>query len=258
MKKIIIIFSFLAFFVLLVAAIFLFYKPDNNLVLGQDVENVNESKVENENVLTEIKDKNKEEEKSEIDEKDKTPEEISIKVPFLSQAPFQKWDALHEDACEEASLIMLKYFSDDKKMISKELAEKEIQDMVAFEKKNKYGISITLNELNEVARKYYNLKTGRVEKNITIDDIKKELSDGKPVIVGAAGKVLPNPNFKNGGPNYHMLVVVGYDKKGFITNDPGTRLGEGFKYTFEDLYKSIHDWDPKNILNGGKSYLVLD
>lgn len=183
---------------------------------------------------------------------------VLLKVPFMSQAPFAKWDALHEDACEEASLIMVKYFLDKKTIISKELGEKEIQNMMAFEKKNKYGISITLDELSEVANKYYDLKNGRVEKNISIQDIKKELSNGKPVIVGAAGKVLPNPNFKNGGPNYHMLVVVGYDEKGFITNDPGTRLGEGFRYSPDDLLKSIHDWDPKNILSGGKDYLVFD
>ena len=185
-------------------------------------------------------------------------ENVLLDVPFLSQAPFAKWDALHEDACEEASLIMVKYFLGKEKVISKEQGEKEIQDMVAFEKKNKYGLSITLDELNAMAGKYYNLKNGRVENNVTIQDIKKELSLGKPVIVGAAGKVLPNPNFKNGGPNYHMLVIIGYDEKGFITNDPGTRLGKSFRYSFDDLYKSIHDWNEKNILNGGKNYLVFD
>jgi len=183
---------------------------------------------------------------------------VLLNVPFLSQAPFAKWDALHEDACEEASSIMVKYFLDGTKTISKEQGEKEIQDLAAFEKKNKYGLSITLNELNEIASKYYNLKAGRVEKDITVEDIKKELSSGKPVIVGAAGKVLPNPNFKNGGPNYHMLVIIGYDEKGFITNDPGTRLGKGFRYSFDDLLKSIHDWNEKNILSGGRNYLVFD
>lgn len=192
------------------------------------------------------------------DEPQKLPEKILLEVPFLSQAPFQKWDALHEDACEEASLIMVKYFLENKKIISKEQGEKEIQNLISFENKNKYGPSITLEELNIIAGKFYELKSGRVEKNMTIDDIKKELALGKPVIAGAAGKVLPNPNFKNGGPNYHMLVIVGYDQNGFITNDPGTRLGENFRYTFNDLYNSIHDWNPKNILNGGKDYLVFD
>lgn len=247
--KITIVFLLLAVF----ASVFYYKKTSENAVLNKEA--ISEEILEKSDPEIVVE---KEFEKQEEFFEPILPDRVLLKVPFMSQAPFARWDALHEDACEEASLIMLKYFSDGKKSISKEQAEKEIQDMIAFEKKNKYGISITLDELSEVARKYYNLKTGRVEKNITIDDIKKELSDGKPVIVGAAGKVLPNPYFKNGGPNYHMLVVVGYDENGFITNDPGTRLGEGFRYAFEDLYKSIHDWDAKNILNGGKLYLVID
>jgi uncharacterized protein YvpB len=88
--------------------------------------------------------------------------------------------------------------------------------------------------------------------------IKDELANGRPVIVGAAGKILPNPNFRNGGPNYHMLVVIGYDKNGFITNDPGTRKGQDFRYSFSDLFNAIHNWESNNILNGLKEYLVFD
>ena len=153
---------------------------------------------------------------------------------------------------------MIRYFSQGKKIISKDEGEKEIQNMIKFEKENGYGPSITLQELSEAANELYKMKNGKVEKNINVEKIKKELAKGNPVIVGAAGKVLPNPNFKNGGPNYHMLVVKGYDEKGFITNDPGTRLGENFRYTFEDLQKSIHDWNPKNILDGEKNYLVFN
>ncbi len=250
-KKNILIISLL--FLALFAGIFYYKKTSNKAITSKKIINEEISEKSNPEIIIEEEIKKQEEFSEPV-----LPDSVLLKVPFMSQAPFAKWDALHEDACEEASLIMLKYFSDGKKTISKELAEEEIQNMIAFEKKNKYGISITLDELSEIARKYYNLKTGRVEKNITINDIKKELSDGKPVIVGAAGKVLPNPNFKNGGPIYHMLVVVGYDEKGFITNDPGTRLGEGFRYYFDDLLESIHDWDAKNILSGGKNYLVLD
>jgi uncharacterized protein YvpB len=186
------------------------------------------------------------------------PEKILLKVPFMSQAPFQKWDALHEDSCEEASLIMLADFIQKKEAGNTSQQEKEIQNLVAFEKKNGYKPSVTLEELNQIAEKYYKLDSGRTEKNVTIDDIKKELGLGHPIIVGAAGKVLPNPNFKNGGPNYHMLVIVGYDQNDFITNDPGTRKGESFRYTFDGLFNAIHDWNAKNILNGGKNYLVFD
>jgi hypothetical protein len=185
------------------------------------------------------------------------PNKTLINVPFLAQAPFGIWDPLHEDACEEASFIMEKHFL-DKTPLSASSGDQEIQKMIAYENKNGYGISITLEELNKIAKDYYNLSTGRVEKNITNDDIKKELAAGHPVIVGAAGKILPNPNFRNGGPNYHMLVVKGYDSSGFITDDPGTRKGEGFRYTYQALFNAIHDWDPNNIMNGQKNYLVFD
>lgn len=186
------------------------------------------------------------------------PGEVLIAVPFLSQAPFANWDPLHEDACEEASLIMLKYFLTGTKTVSKETGEEEIQALIKYEAENDFGLSITLTELNNLAKSYYGLDSGRVEIDITTEKIKEELRAGRPVIVGAAGKILDNPNFKNGGPIYHMLVIKGYDESGFITNDPGTRKGEGFRYTETNLFAAIHDWDENNILNGQKAYLVFD
>lgn len=186
------------------------------------------------------------------------PEKAALKVPFTTQAPLANWDALHEESCEEASLIMYYHFMNGTDIESPDTAEKEIQDLVAFEEKNGYAVDVTTTQLNEIASKYYGMKTGRVIKNATMDDIKREVASGRPVIVPAAGKMLDNPNFKDGGPVYHMLVIKGYDKDGFITNDPGTRKGEYFRYSFDNLYNAIHDWDPSNIQNGGKNVLVFD
>lgn len=186
------------------------------------------------------------------------PEKANLKVPFTTQAPLVNWDALHEEACEEASLIMYKHFLKGTDIESPNTAEKEIQDLVAFEEQNGYKIDVTVSELNEIAKKYYGIKSGRIIKNATLDDIKQEIASGRPVIIPAAGKMLQNPNFKNGGPVYHMLVVKGYDKDGFVTNDPGTRKGEYYRYSFDILYNAIHDWDSNDITNGGKNVLVFD
>jgi hypothetical protein len=186
------------------------------------------------------------------------PGQVKLGVPFLAQAPFGIWDPLHEDACEEASLIMAKYFFDKNKNLTPTAGDVEIIKMVRYEEQNGYGLSITMEQLAEIIRDYYGIRNYRIEKNITAEDIKKELAEGRPVIVPAAGKILPNPNFRNGGPLYHMLVVIGYDKNGFITNDPGTRKGEGFRYTFNALYNAIHDWNGGDVLNGQKTYLVFD
>jgi uncharacterized protein YvpB len=186
------------------------------------------------------------------------PEKASVDVPFLVQAPLANWDALHEESCEEASLIMVRHFLDKTKLGSAEDIDKEITDLVSYEGQNGYKVDVTVSELGEIGRKYYHLSNPRVGKNITINDIKREIAEGRPVIIPAAGKMLPNPYFTGGGPKYHMLVITGYDSKGFITNDPGTRRGHDFRYNYEDLYKAIHDWDEDNILNGPKNYLVFD
>jgi len=186
------------------------------------------------------------------------PSQALLDISFLAQAPFGVWDPLHEDACEEASLIMVKHFLDKDKNLTPTSGDVEIRKIIQYEEKNGYGISISLEQLNRIAKEHLGMPTGRVKYDVTIDDIKKELAAGRPVIVPAAGKILPNPNFRNGGPNYHMLVAVGYNQKEFITNDPGTRKGKGFRYSFNDLYRAIHDWDENNIINGQKAYLVFD
>lgn len=186
------------------------------------------------------------------------PDKKTLKVPFTTQAPHANWDMLHEEACEEASLIMYFHFSNGTNITGPDAAEQEIQDLIAYEEANGYKVDVTVAELKEIASKYYGMKTGRIIKNPSIDDIKEEIVLGHPVIVPAAGKMLDNPNFRNGGPKYHMLVLKGYDKDGWITNDPGTRKGEYFRYTYDNLYNAIHDWDDGDITNGAKNVLVFD
>lgn len=190
--------------------------------------------------------------------KQKLPDSALIKMPFLVQAPFANWDTTHEEACEEASLIMVNYYLNKTAINGQEQSEKEILDLIEYENKNGYGPSITLEQLVQIAKSYFGLKSSRIVKSVTKESIETEIANGKPVIIPAAGKILPNPNFRNGGPNYHMLVIKGYNSEYFITNDPGTKNGEGFKYKFDDLINAIHNWNQKNILDGEKAYLVFD
>lgn len=188
----------------------------------------------------------------------KLPERFSIKVPFTTQAPLVNWDNAHEEACEEASLIMVHHFVDKTTIISKESAETEIQDLLKYETENGFAIDVTVKELNQIAKGYYSLNKGRVVTNATIEKIKTEIAANRPVIIPAAGKMLGNPNFQNGGPIYHMLVITGYEGDEFITNDPGTRKGENYRYKQDVLFAAIHDWNSEDINNGAKNFLVFD
>jgi len=185
------------------------------------------------------------------------PDSFQLSIPFTVQAPFAVWDALHEDTCEEASFLMVKYSLDGTPIPPKDQVDTQLKTMVDWETQHGYGGSITLSQLQDIAAQEYGITTGQVTKNITIDDIKQQITAGHSVILGMAGKLLDNPYFSNGGPNYHALVVTGYDATGFITNDPGSRQGENFHYTYTNFYNAIHDWDATNILNGSKDMLVF-
>lgn len=205
------------------------------------------------------KEETKAPEKNIADEKS-IPDKILISVPFTTQAPFANWDALHEEACEEASLIMLKYYL-DKKPLTPEIAENEIQRMAAFEIKN-YGDykDSDAGEIVKLAEDFYGIRNLKTVYDFQKNDLKEYLSKGVPIIAPAAGRLLGNPNFTAPGPLYHNLVLVGYKGNTIITNDPGTRKGRGYAYDIDVLYNAIHDFPgkPEDIEQGRKAMIILE
>lgn len=187
------------------------------------------------------------------------PAKIKIDVPFTSQAPLGVWDAYHEEACEEASVIMMKYYLDNKKL-SSDTAEKEIQTLIKFEI-DKYGDYKDSNadQIVKMAHDFYGINNLKVAYNFKREDIKKYLALGKPIIIPAAGRLLGNPNYTAPGPLYHALVLTGYDGNNIITNDPGTKKGQGYTYDINILYNAIHDFPgkPEDIEQGKKAMIIL-
>lgn len=176
------------------------------------------------------------------------PARLELDVDFASQAPYANWDDLHQEACEEASMITVaKYFKDEE--LNEQIMETEIQELVKWETENDYLIDLTAQESVDIIRQYFNLSV-RLETDVTVDQIKYELSLGNLIIVPAAGRQLGNPYFQTPGPIYHMLVIKGYDQDEFITNDVGTRRGDSFKYKYNQLISAIHDWD-HDLAKGG-------
>lgn len=191
-----------------------------------------------------------------------TPPPLSFyiaNVPFVPQAPFAVWDHLHDEACEEASLILVEYYL-TKQPLNAEIMEGQIQKLVAWEGAY-FGQSdkdLTIKELATVSGKVYKLK-GAVKVVKNLDDIKKEVSQNHLVIAPFAGQLLQNPNFRFPGPVYHMLVIVGYNQRQFITNDVGTRRGLNYHYDNNIFWNALHDWNGSaaNIASGSKVILVF-
>lgn len=155
-----------------------------------------------------------------------------LNVDFTSQAPFGIWDKTHNDACEEAAMVMA--YSWAKNIdLNPEIAEKEILKLVDWQNGN-FGFFKDTNaqQTAEMAKKVYGLESGLILKP-TLEQLKSELRKGNLIIMPMAGRLLGNPFFRPPGPSYHMLVIKGYDSRGFITNDPGTRHGKDYRYSFE-------------------------
>lgn len=189
---------------------------------------------------------------------DARPASYNLKVIFIPQAPFKVWDATHEDTCEEASMLMLKAYVDGTDAMTIDDMERKIQAVVAYEQE-KYGDfkSTDAARTAEVMRDDLGLRGAEVVAIASIDDVKREIAAGNPVLLPAAGKLLKNPNFKNGGPLYHMLLAKGYTPSRIVTNDPGTRLGADYAYDDDVLWNAIHDWNGGDVGNGAKVMIVV-
>lgn len=177
------------------------------------------------------------------------PTKKVLDMSFASQAPFGDWSEPWQNACEEASINIVRYYLSGR-TLTKELMRDDILSMVDWQMKN-WGSHDDLDaeKTLTLARSIYELE-GKVIADYSVDSIKRSIANGVPVIVPTDGRLLNNPNFKNGGPPYHMLVIKGYDSAGFITNDPGTRKGEGYYYLYQTVLGAVKNPDggPKEVL----------
>lgn len=173
------------------------------------------------------------------------PSAKNLAVPFTSQAPKANWDQDHEEFCEEASALMVGRFFQNRTIADAADAESGLQQLKQWELDHLgFYYDTTAAETAQVIEGLYGLKV-EIKINPSIQDIKFAVANNKLVIVPAAGRELGNPNFTAPGPIYHNLVIRGYTKDGkFITNDPGTRKGEGYVYRQSTVMNAIHDWVP--------------
>lgn len=175
-------------------------------------------------------------------EKVALPESFYLKIPFIVQAPLGDWSLPFNHTCEEAVVLTVHYFFQKKEPNDPVKLSREIQDLVNFQTQ-KYGFyeDTSAVQTAQLIKDYYGYNT-KVYYDISIEDIKKELVKGNPIIVPTAGRLLGNPFFTPPGPVNHMLIIKGYNQTEFITNDPGTKRGADFKYSYQILENAIRDY----------------
>lgn len=189
------------------------------------------------------------------------PKNLNYTVPFTIQSPDSTWTGIYKEACEEASLLMAsEYFKGNRtERMNVNYATEEIQKLADWEDRELgYNLDINSLETAQVATQALGLKA-EIINSFTENELKKYLYEGKLILLPADGRLLKNPNFRSPGPPYHMLVIKGYNEQGFITNDPGTRNGKDYFYTFDTLYEANGDWSHANqkVNTGNKTAIVV-
>lgn len=187
------------------------------------------------------------------------PSQKNLKVPFTSQAPLANWDHAHEEACEEASALMIDAFWRNRSLSDKTAIDAELVTLENWEvEKFGYYEDTTADETTTILKEYFKQPNTTVKTISSWDDVKSEIAAGRPVIVPTAGRDLHNPNFTGAGPAYHNIVIKGYLKDGrLITNDPGTRKGADYIYSADVLWNAIHDWTGQ-AADGAKVMIVVN
>src|SRR4030042_4614076 len=146
--------------------------------------------------------------------------------PLQPQAPFANWDQTHDEACEEAAVILVQWWKNGKDTITAQEMDSEILKMVSWQEQNFGGYhDLNAAETVKLAHDFYGLEL-TPKYNITTEDIKREVVQGNPVILPTAGRLLGNPYFRSPGPIYHMVVATGYKGNNIIVQDVGTKRGE--------------------------------
>lgn len=191
------------------------------------------------------------------------PDTHLIKTTFVPQAPEKNWDQPWQDTCEESALLTVHYYYQS---LSPPLPTmvNDLKNILSLELEQGWSKDITISQMATISAKLWGYKNIIIE-NPTIDDFKKYIAEDIPVVIPANGKTLfkENKYFKNGGPWYHNLVILGYDdnKEQFTVHDVGTQFGAYFRYSYSVLMDSIHDFPPslkkEDINQGVPRALVL-
>jgi uncharacterized protein YvpB len=184
------------------------------------------------------------------------PSSKTLNVAYAAQAPFGNW-TIHEESCEEAALYMYQQYFSGKKYSSNRIPDAEAdivyRDMKGWQTSH-YGKEpdLTMSALGKFAKEYYGLSYET--KDATEINIKRAISDGKPVIVPVMTHSLENNMY---GPYsvYHVLFIKGFDTNGVLTNDAGVGNGQDHHYSWNTLWKAI---DAQKVqMNQGRVMLTL-
>lgn len=174
-------------------------------------------------------------------------EPFNLAVPFASEIPDGRWVKPWNNACEEASIIMVEAWYQGEEAISITEAKARMTPLFAWEDQHFGG-----NANSDAAQTVELITakadfTARIIHNPTLEAIKTELRAGRPVISLNYGYELKNPlhHWVRNGSYYHMMVLTGFDDstQEFLVNDTALEEGLDYRYSYDTILNSLHDYD---------------
>lgn len=173
------------------------------------------------------------------------PERAYLQVPFFCQAPMTNDDnwKIHHASCEEAALLQAVYYDKNIKEVDLNLVDKTLKDMITWQETH-FGVhkDIHADSIKILMMSFFGYTSDEIQiiRKASLYDIKEQVASGFPVIAPTYGRLLKNPFYKQPGPEYHMVTVIGYTEDRIITNDVGTKRGKDYSYTL-DVFKTSMD-----------------
>ena len=191
------------------------------------------------------------------------PSKFLIKTAFVPQSPQGNWSEPWQDACEEATILTAKYYYTSTIPTTPQIID-DLQSEFNYETSQGWTHDINVSQMSLLAQNLFHLKT-KILNNPTLQELKTAISQSTPVVIPANGKTLfkENSHFNSGGPWYHNLIILGYDDTTdqFIVHDVGTKAGQYYRYSYQIILDSIHDFPnsgkKEDINQGAKRALVL-
>lgn len=186
----------------------------------------------------------------------KLKNKVNLEVRFYSQSPFWKWWKIFNETCEEASvLIAINYALN--KQTNKTLFRDELLKIVDWENKKFWDYRHTnVKQTAQILEEYFNFTNYEIINNPTILDIKKNLNEWN-IIIAPFYWIWLNPHYLWRWPEYHFMVIKGYDSESFITHDVWTKHWKNYRYNQKKLFDRIHDYNSESIQKWKKKIIIL-
>ena len=184
------------------------------------------------------------------------PSQMSINVPYTSQAPAGDWSEPWQNACEETSIYMVSsFYANDP--IKRDAAIKNIKNILAVKKQDfKVSKDESLAEIAALIKALGFPWSTKIVNDPTEEQLKQELSANHPIIVPVFAPTLGQTD----GADYHVMVLIGYDDaaKMFIVNDPGITNGGSRRFPYDTFMAAIHDLNQNNYQAGEPAVLFTE